>query len=167
MEYMKKWKALGQVFLLGCLFCCSVYATEKQDQAPTLKITSVLPVGIVNLELHNGSKGPLRIFRETNGWGAARWRVFKLRRGESETFFLTTRYILFTRNIPAFDEIQLGEKLEYRLDLNGENWFRSGEGKIGFESGDMLIVSYDVPLSEEALEEKVWWGVVSTVVTVP
>ena len=159
---MRMWKVLRQALLLGCAFCCSAFAAERQDQAPTLKIAGVLPSGVIKLEMHNSSKEPLRIFRESNSWGAARWRVFRIRKGELETFFLTTRYTLFTMNNPTSDLLQAGEKLEYRLDLSNREWSSSGDGKIGFESGDLLMVSYDVPLSREAIEEKVWWGVAAT-----
>jgi hypothetical protein len=84
----------------------------------------------------------------------------------------------FTRNIPTFSEIAKGARVEHRLDLNGGNWCGFGHcagysecgfrgRRVRFESGDLIIVTYDVPRTREADKMGVWYGVVAVLTTVP
>ena len=65
----------------------------------------------------------------------------------------------FTRNGPGFAEIAPGQHTERKLDLNDERW--RGPANRRIESGDVVIVLYDVPLTDEATQYKVWYGVAS------
>ena len=135
---------------------------EKAEAARTGDIT----VQILNL-----SKKPIKLWKDSNSWGAGCWRVLLLRSGQLETFFQSPSQI-FTVNRPTFDEIPPGGRLEQRLDLNGGNWCGLGHctrfdqrgfgGKtMSFEPNDTVIVIYDVPATQEGRDNGVWYGVIA------
>ena len=117
---------------------------------------------------------PIRIWQESNSWGAAHWRVLLMRNGQLQTFFENPDQA-FTRNIPAFNEITPGSHIEHKLDLSAESW-RGTEGqKVRFEHGDTVVVVYDVPrpyrwagaaVTVEASKMGVWYGVATALITV-
>ena len=136
-----------------------------------LDITNVSPSGTLSVRLTNNSKNIIRIWEDDNSWGAARWRVLLVRRGQLETFFENPNRI-FTMNIPTFKEIASGNYTEQKLDLNGGNWCGLtycasynergfGDKRATFQHGDTVVVLYDVPTSIEAGKMKVWYGVVA------
>lgn len=141
-----------------------------------IKITGISPSGIINVETNNSSKVPIKVWRESNSWGASRWRVNVIRKENIEAFFQNPN-MEFSKNGPVFDEIAAGAHTIRKLDLNGGNWCglrrctlfderRSGKEQIHFEAGDEIIVSYDVPFTYEAWNMGVWYGVASTLMTV-
>lgn len=133
--------------------------------------------GDIAVEILNPSKKPIKLWNDSNSWGAASWRVLLLRKGQLETFFQNPDQ-MFTVNRPTFNEITAGGRLEQKLDLNGGNWCGFGHcspynergfagKKINFESNDIVIVIYDVPATQEARELGVWYGVIAATTTVP
>ena len=99
-----------------------------------------------------------------------------MRKGQLETFFQIASQI-FTINRPTFNEIAEVGRLEQKLDLNGGNWCGLGHcsiynqrgfgGKIlTFEPNDTVIVIYDVPVTQEARDNRVWYGVIAATATV-
>ncbi len=135
---------------------------EKAEAARTGDIT----VQILNL-----SKKPIKLWKDSNSWGAGCWRVLLLRSRQLETFFQSPSQI-FTVNRPTFNEIPPGGRLEQRLDLNGGNWCGLGHctrfdqrgfgGKtMSFEPNDTVIVIYDVPATQEGRDNGVWYGVIA------
>src|SRR5206468_11377657 len=92
---------------------------RSNDLAVTVLETShSAKVGVSAL---NTSKRPLRIWKDSNSWGAARWRVLVLRNGQLQTFFQNPDRD-FTVNMPRFVEIAGESHLEQSLDLNDGNW---------------------------------------------
>jgi hypothetical protein len=146
-------------------FFCGLAAADGPSLAPALKVSKLAAPATVTIQL-TSPQGATRIWKDSNSWGAARWRVFVLRHGKIETFFQTATQ-LFTVNVPAFDELPSGGSLEKSLDLSGQEWRSSGGSKPSFESGDTVIVAYDVPLTPEAHKLHVWYGVTAVVATVP
>jgi hypothetical protein len=84
---------------------------------------------------------------------------------------------MFTKNNPSFDTIGGDARREETLELNGGDWcsagvctpyYRQGVGgkTITFDPGDLLIVIYDVPITQEARTWKVWYGATSASFTV-
>ncbi len=141
---------------------------DKPMDAITLKIIQASAAGIVKLEVRNSSEKPVKLFKESNSWGAGRWRLLLIRNGKLELFSETLKKREFTRNFPAFDEFAKGAHFEQKLDLNGEEWCDVVCGKkVSFKSADTIIVIYDVPVSTEGFKLGVWWGVVATLTTVP
>ena len=139
------------------------------------KVT-ILPSAQMTIELENSSKKPLKLWDESNSWGAACWRVLVIREGKVKTFFRNPDQG-FTKNNPTFVEIAAGGHIERKLDLNGGNWCGLGRcsiynergfggEKVSFESNDMLIIIYDVPSTQEARDEGVWFGVIAATATV-
>ena len=115
----------------------------------------------LRVALANSSKGPLRVWKDSNSWGAARWRVLILRNGKLQTFFQDPDQD-FTVNLPTFSEIAAGSYLERRLDLNDGTW-RSSEGeRISLVPGDTAIFIYDVPFTQECPKLGVWYGVAAS-----
>jgi len=132
--------------------------------------------GDIAVEILNSSKKPIKLWQDSNSWGAACWRVLLVRKGQLETFFQNPDQI-FTVNRTTFNEIPGGGRFEQKLDLNGGNWCGKGHctlhsergfgGKrLTFEANDMVIVIYDVPATQEAHELGVWYGVVAASTTV-
>ena len=134
-----------------------------------LHITNASMSGVATVEIKNASSKPLRVWDESNSWGAARWRIFLVRLGKTKSFFENPNQD-FVRNNPIFDEVPSGNQKAYRLDLNGGNWCgvgrctsfgsrRHGSEQVRFQRGDMIIISYDVPYTPESLRFDVWYGV--------
>ena len=164
------------LLIFGNLFYGPPVAKGKSKNDLKVKIVEVLPSGRITVELGNSSKELIRIWRDSNSWGADRWRVLLFRKGRLETFFQNPDQA-FTRNGPSFDELAAGARIEKKLDLNGGNWCGLGHcalynergfggEKVGFEPNDMIIVTYDVPLTTEAHKLDVWYGVATASTTV-
>lgn len=129
-----------------------------------LQIAETSSVGAIVVHLKNGSPKAVRIWKDSNTWGAARWRVFLTRNGQLQTFFQNPDHD-FTRNVPSFNEIAPSAFLEQKLDLNDGDWRGTDGRMIRFEPNDSIIVVYDVPFTVEALNLKVWYGVVAVFTT--
>lgn len=155
---------------------CASSAMAQGPRAISLRIVSVANSGRLSIELNNISPNPIRIWKDANSWGAARWRVMVLRTGQLDGFFQNPNQA-FTRNGPGFTEIAAGSHVEQKIDLNDGRWCVIGDcsspdqrdfqiKKVNFKQGDVLIVIYDVPLTGEAQQMNVWYGVVATSTTV-
>lgn len=159
---------------LAVIICALVYssfcsAVEMQKKNITLKITEVFPEGRVTLGFENLSKLPISIWKDSNSWGAARWRIVRIRKGDVQVYFQNPSQ-LFTRNIPSYTLIGSGAYQEQILDVNGGNWClqdhcskhneRGINGRIiRFDPSDLILAIYDVPLTNEATKMDVWYGV--------
>jgi hypothetical protein len=162
-------------------------ATAQKENAMgglTLAIKEVKPSGVVTVEMDNSSQKPIRIWQEGNSWGAAHWRVLLIRSGQLETLFENPDQG-FAMNVPRFDKVAAGAKIDRELSLNNGNWCGFGHcsqynehgfggREVSFERGDILIVIYDVPrldvypeshMSAMAAKAGVWYGV-ATAMTV-
>jgi hypothetical protein len=144
---------------------------EKSMNALNITKLEVSRAAQATLQLENSSKAPIRIWRDSNSWGAASWRVLLIRNGTLEVFFQNPDQE-FTRNVPAFNEIPGGGHLDQKLDLNGGNWCGLGHcsihsergfggKKFNFEPNDTVIVIYDVPVTQEGRDYGVWYGVIA------
>jgi hypothetical protein len=142
----------------------------------TIGKVEVSRTGSIAVELTNSSKEALKVWKDSNSWGAARWRVLLIRTGHLETFFQNPDQG-FTVNWPEFVEIAGGGHITQKLDLNGGNWCGLGHcsiynergfggEKVSFEPNDMLIIVYDVPSTQEARDKRVWYGVIAATATV-
>lgn len=169
-------------FLCRMLLVMSLFgfAAAKEKDASVnevvLRVKEASHSGAIVMELANRSGKPIRIWKDSNSWGAARWRVLLLRKGKLETFFQNPDED-FTVNIPEYYEIAGGAHIDVALDLNGGNWCglshcssfneRGFAGRtITFEPKDLIIVVYDVPFTPESLRMGVWYGVAATSATV-
>lgn len=132
--------------------------------------------GEIAVEILNSSKKPIKLWKDSNSWGAATWRILLVRKGQLETFFQNPDQ-MFTVNRPTFNEIAVGGRLEQKLDLNGGNWCGMGHcalhsergfgGKtLTFEASDIVIIIYDVPATQEARDKGVWYGVIAATANV-
>lgn len=166
-----------RIFLGGLLVLITlVPAVAAKDMAMSdlsLEIVKLSPAGAITVAMGNSSDKPLKLWNESNSWGAAHWRVLRIRKGRLETFFQNPDEN-FTRNIPTFRGIAPGAHIEQDLDLSRENW-RGPQGKLNFETGDTVIVIYDVPkqfgwagatVTVEASKMGVWYGVATALTTV-
>lgn len=151
---------------------------DRDDQMNELeiKIKDISASGVVTIEMCNSSRSPIRLWEDSNSWGASRWRVMRIRKGELDTFYQNTDQG-FTKNNPRFSELSGGACVERKLALNEGNWCGFGhcssrkEHGIGgrevqFDPYDVIIVSYDVPLTPEATRLQVCHGVVAALMTV-
>ncbi len=82
-----------------------------------------------------------------------------IRKRQTRTVFEDADGVGFTRNIPVAATIKVGSHIDRHLDVNGEYWSTAGGKKVHFESGDQLIVIYEVPPENEAKQMLVWYGV--------
>jgi hypothetical protein len=150
---------------------CDGASKDRTMAALDLMIAEVLPSASVVATMRNLSKEPLRVWNESNSWGAGRWRILRIRNGHVETFFQNPDQ-RFTRNIPTYHEIGGGAEVERKLDINGGNWCTKdhysahdehgiGGKEIVFTPNDTIVVIYDVPRTTEATNLTVWYGVVA------
>ena len=157
------------LFIVASLFLGSATAKEQSMKDLQIKIAEVSPSGVITVEVSNTSIYPIKVWQEANSWGAARWRVLRIRKGQLETFFQNPNQH-FTRNIPTFSEIAGGAHIKQKLDLNGGNWCGFGHcssfdeygflgQEVSFEQNDIIVVTYDVPFTNEAVNMGVWYGV--------
>jgi hypothetical protein len=150
--------------------------TRDMTNGLRIKIVSVDRSGRIAIELNNESSSPTRIWKDSNSWGAARWRVLVLSKGQLEGFFQNPNRA-FTRNGPGFAEIAGRAHVEQKIDLNDGDWCtldkcpsRDQRGtvvrQVNLEVGDVVIAVYDVPVTGEAREMNVWYGVTAASATV-
>ena len=168
----------------GTLNVNSTNASENsmiESDVPTSNLVKIGKVevsraGDIVVEILNVSKKPIKLWKDSNSWGAASWRLLLIRNGSLEVFFQNPDQE-FTRNGPAFDEIPGGGHLDQKLDLNGGNWCGLGHcsihsergfggKKFNFEPNDTVIVIYHVPVTQEAHDNHVWYGVIAATPTV-
>jgi hypothetical protein len=85
------------------------YMATKSGSFNSLAISQVtiLPSAQMTIEFENSSQKPLRLWEDSNSWGAACWRVLVIRDGRLETFFQNPDQG-FTKNNPTFVEIVAG-----------------------------------------------------------
>lgn len=144
--------------------------------APQITILKVSTMATVEVRLTNVSKQPIRIFDESNSWGAMDWRVLRIRNGKVEAFYQSP-YQGFTKNNPTSFELAPGAHRDLKIDINGGNWcgfgrcswyYEKGLGgqKITFAKGDQIVVIYEAPISEESQKIHVFSGVVAATYTV-
>ena len=167
----------GALLSIFAMVCCGwAGPVNTQSIQPTLMITNVSKTGNVLLQIENPSKERLRLWEDSNSWGAARWRILRIKNGQVDVFFQNP-YQIFTANIPTTTEIAPGASVERTLDVNGGNWCGLGHcssynerglgGKeIRFEGSETIVVMYDVPPTKEAQDLSVWQGAVAAVATV-
>lgn len=165
------------VFLiLGTLCSGRAVPNDMRPIDPAIRITKVVLSGSISIEISNSGKEPLKLWEDSNRWGAARWRVLRIRSGQIEVFFQNPSRI-FTVNVPTVTEIPVGAHIEHTLDLNGGNWCGFGHcasynehgfggKKASFEPNDTIIVVYDVPPTKEAQDMGVWRGVAAAFKTI-
>jgi hypothetical protein len=115
---------------------------------------------------NSSSQKPLRVWKESNSWGALRWRVLVLRKGRVLLTFEDPDEVLFTKNIAIPEEIAVGSHIDRKLNVNGKYWSKAWTGEFRFEPSDQLIVVYDVPPEVEAQKMQVWYGVAAASTTV-
>ena len=145
----------------------SAAAASESLKDLKLAILDVSGSGSLTVSISNSSQQKsLRVWRESNSWGASRWRVLFIRNGQTRTLFEDPDGVGFTRNIPTFDEIAIWSHVDRQLNVNGAEWSRTGSEKIRFETGDQVIVIYDVPPEVEARRMHVWYGVAAASATV-
>ena len=99
------------LLIFGNLFYGPPEIKAKSMNDLKVKIVEVLPSGRITVELSNSSKELVRIWRDSNSWGADRWRVLLIRNGRLETFFQNPNQV-FTRNGPTFDKLAAGAHIE-------------------------------------------------------
>lgn len=167
---------VSSALILASILLGSVMAQDKAMNRLDIKIVEVLPSGSITVKVSNSSSGALKLWEESNSWGAARWRVLRIRKGHLEVFFQNPNQ-RFTRNIPTSKEVAAGAQIEEKLDLNAGNWCGLGHcsaynehgfggREANFEPGDVVVVTYDVPRTNEASKMSVWYGVTAASTTV-
>jgi hypothetical protein len=147
------------IFLLS-LFVATTFGAFAQEPPPTGLDLKVLKVssGTVTVELQNSSADSVRIFNESNSWGAAHWRILLLKNGRLETYFQNPNQ-LFTKNGPGYHELSKNGNEQKILDVNDGSWCGLDGQKVNIGTGDTVIVVYDVPPTKEGYKLKVWYGV--------
>src|ERR1700688_164855 len=101
---------VSSALILASLLLGSVMAQDKAMNLLEIKIVEVLPSGSITLTVSSRSKGSIKLWDESNSWGAARWRVLRIRKGQLEVFFQNPDQ-RFTRNIPTSKEFAAGAQI--------------------------------------------------------
>jgi hypothetical protein len=172
----------GLLLLLTDLNGCRKSNAEKPMQeipfpepepmaTPEITMTKVV-VHSAELILSASSKVPIKLWMDSNSWGGTAWRILRIRGGRVDTFYQSPMQA-WTKNIPEFQTIGGDTRSEVTLDVNKGDWCSAGDGTpyfkhgiggktISFEPGDLLIAVYDIPVTREAVDRGVWFGVTAT-----
>src|SRR5438094_10400084 len=99
------------------LFVCSLVilfaASSCEHAQPVMKtsrdslqlqIAETSSAGTILVRVTNGSARAARIWKDSNSWGAARWRALLIRKAQLQTFFQNPDHD-FSRNVPSLNEI--------------------------------------------------------------
>lgn len=153
---------------LTCIFVLllansSGFASGTKSTSLALRIQKIDLSGLIEVTLSSPSSTTERVWKSSNSWGAANWRVFAVR-GSDLFLFREDPDQTFSRNFPAFEEVK-GEKT-ISLNINSEDWIGPVSGFGGFQKGDTIIVVYDVPATSEARRHDVWYGTISALTSV-
>jgi hypothetical protein len=152
-------------------------ATARGEPANglALRIKQISRSGVIVVAVSNVTERPIRSWKESNSWGASRWRVLRISKSHLETFYQNSSRG-FMLNSPEVSQIAPGGYVEQTLDLNGRYWCalgrcsederRSGDDGVRLETGDTVIAIYDVPFLPETLGKNAWHGVVASMTTV-
>lgn len=171
--------ASAVVALLGSRFVSTQDVTASAPPPGTnltIDVAAAVGSGKLTVGITNSSRNTIRIWSESNSWGAMNWRIFVVRNGKVESFFQNPNQ-LFSKNTPEFNEIKTRQRITRQLDLNGGNWCGRGVcswwdergfgGKsVKFERGDTILVVYDVRPTNEAVQMSVWYGVTASNIAV-
>ena len=161
------WAMLSSTSVSVFLLAMSLIARNPSvSAAPELRILKATPPNGFVIELQNPSDAAVRLWRDSNTWGAARWRAMRIRDGAATLFYQVPTHG-FTRNVPGFDELAAKSRIERTFDLTDAIWRSTHPGDRSIRSGDLLIVFYDVPLTDEATRLGVWYGAIAASSSVP
>jgi hypothetical protein len=169
---MRKALCVFPALMFCALFCDPAAGQTWSMNEIAIRISKISYSGEIGVSIANTSGKPVRIWNDSNSWGAGRWRIFVVSKGHLESFFQDPAQN-FTQNMPTFREIAPGTHDEEKLNPNDDEWCSVGhcrngypfihkqedERKTSFQAGDLIIVDYDVPSFPESLRLRVWWGV--------
>ncbi len=144
------------LFLIVMAGSISMACQEHAVNPLTLKIESGFASGNIEIEMCNESKATLRLFSTGNSWGDSRWRVLVLRKDRLDVWIQQPNQI-YTRNFPAYEELQPGKCLVRALDLRNGDW-AGKHNDFHPESGETLLAIYEVPVTSESKKRGVWSG---------
>jgi hypothetical protein len=99
----------------------------------------------------------VRVWKPGNSWGDAPLSFELVGDGASTPIVRKPRR--YTRNPPAWRQLQPGEALRIPYDLDDGSW-ETGGALDEPARGDALMAVYDVPQTPEAIEHGVWIGCV-------
>lgn len=162
---------MRKYIIVSILFCFISVSGQSASSALSrlqLAITNVSASGVISMKMLNRSEELLRVWDESNSWGAFRWRVIVRHNHRTTTWFQDADGFMFTKNQPQFQEIDAGSAITKKLDVKSGPWTSQEPGsRLALERGDTVTVVYDVPPSQEATAKDVWYGVVADSITVP
>ena len=157
-------KTIRFVSLLFCMFMLQLASASAFDSEPVLSVVSTQPNGTLKVRVRNNSGISLRLWKDSNSWGASRWRVLLVRNGR--LIAMNEKPQSFSSNSPEFFEIKPKDSVVQNLDVNDGTWAKPTSHPVSFLPGDIVIVVYDVPFDHECLSQSVWYGVASTISTI-
>ncbi len=155
------------LLLLTNMLDVSPSIQAKSTNGLVLRIASISATGQISVEMHNVSPKMIKLWKESNSWGSAHWRVLIVRNSRVHLFFQNPD-IIFTRNGPAYLEVAAGGRVMQMLELNDGKWLGDGDQATTITRGDTVIVLYDVPKQQiyreapnsvAAVNAGVWYGV--------
>src|SRR5437660_11764074 len=79
--------------------------SERDTRINSVKIekAEATRTGDITVQILNLSKKPIRLWKDSNSWGAGCWRVLLLRRGQLETFFQSPSQIFTVNRLPSHE----------------------------------------------------------------
>jgi hypothetical protein len=147
--------------------CRSMDCTHEGPKI-RLQILSMEEPGTLTVAINNVTRQPVRLWEESHSWGAAHWRVVRIRGERVDAFFQNPNQ-LFTRNIPTYVEIAPNATKKQSLNLDDGEWLSDSTDDPRLKRGDRIVIIYDVPDQEfclagfdEARKFRVWHGIATT-----
>jgi hypothetical protein len=144
---------LGSSLLLGCMPAWAQNAPQEPVLSVRIELrTSVPPTGTV--VLRNAGVETIRVWRRGYSWGDRTISFIVQTGSETQKFIEKTQS--YTRNVPAYDTLAAGQKVEIRFDLSDGFWLPQWEP--GGAKGGTLTATYKVKPTPESAKYGVWTG---------
>ncbi|MBS0458112.1 MAG: hypothetical protein JSS44_12385 [Proteobacteria bacterium] len=136
------------------LFAAALSVSAMPNSQEALEF-SVNPLGIevsslagasITVGVVNRSNRDVKLFKESNTWGADRWRVVVVGNKRVRSFYQETP-VAYTKNVPDTFSISAGGKWEKTLEMTDGTWVSSEGSSWSPQLGDLVLVEYDIPWS--------------------
>jgi hypothetical protein len=144
--------------LIGLLPAVEVGAMDVPGHENRLIVSALHSDGKLSVRIESKNGRSFRLWKDSNSWGAASWRVIVMRQNQISLFYQDPAQ-MFTRNIPSYAEHP--GVATFELDVNQPTWLTTNSKPFSFLSGDIVVALYDVAPSSEAQRFNVWVGVLA------
>ena len=139
------------------IFALPAMATAQPASALNISVKADPRTGTIIVHFINPGSGPIRLWKGPNSWSWDNVR-FIIIRDHVSSYFRRDPEEIFTRNIPAYDEVSEHKSLDRVFSVFDGSWVASKNAPKQLEKGDTIICVYAVNPTPEAAKYEVWVG---------